>query len=285
MVRFSGSSQVFFLAGAFAVGIASTAAAADLPSSLPPPPVYEAPAPAPIGGGWYLRGDVGYGFEQMSGYNSSVASTVAGFQYRATGLDGQTSIGGGFGYQLNNWFRADVTAEYRTPTNFSAIESYAAGPGYNAGADGYSAHLQSTVALVNGYVDVGTWYGFTPFVGAGVGAAFHKFSGLTDVGLGPGNFGAYGVAAPSNSTQLAWALMTGIDYSIAPNWKLEFSYRYLDMGRVASNGILCEPACAPPYESVGFHVASQDVRVGLRYIFAEVPPPAPMLQAPLVSKY
>jgi opacity protein-like surface antigen len=284
MASFSGSMPAVLLAGAIAIGSASTTLAADMPA-LPPAPMVEAPAPGPAQfSGWYLRGDVGYGFDQMSSFYSNASTFVSGFQYKASAVDGGAFIGGGFGYQLNNWFRGDITAEYRAPLNYSAFETYPAGTGYSAGGDAYTAKIGSTVVLANGYVDLGTWYGFTPFVGAGIGAAFLQFHGLTDVGTGPGNYGGYGTAADANLTNLAWAAMAGFDYSIAPNWKFEVGYRYLDMGRLTSNGIMCQPACAPPYEVQSFHLASQDVRVGLRYVFADVPPVAPMLP-PVISKY
>jgi opacity protein-like surface antigen len=79
--------------------------------------------------------------------------------------------------------------------------------------------------------------------------------------------------------------MAGIDYSIAPNWKVELSYRYLDMGRVSSNGIVCSSTCGGGLQEVqNFHLASNDIRVGVRYMFGEVPM-APPLQGPVVSKY
>lgn len=280
MASFSGSMYALLLAGALMVGAAGGAAAADLP--LPVPPPIEPVLPLPFSG-WYLRGDVGYGFDQISNFTSNLAPLVPGFQYNSVGLDGQAFIDGGVGYQFNNWFRADLTGEYRVPTNFSAIESYAAGPTWSAGGDAYTASIRSTVVLANGYFDLGTWYGFTPFVGAGVGGAFHQFHNLQDFGTG-GGAGGYGIAPDSSMTQLAWALMAGVAYSIAPNWKFELGYRYLDMGHVTSNGIVCQPAtsCGTyPLETQSFHMASHDVRIGLRYVFAEVPPMAP----PLVTKY
>lgn len=280
MTRFSGSMQAFLVAGALVAGTAGVAVAADMP--LPPPPVFEPIAPPPFSG-WYLRGDVGVGFDQMNNFASNDAAIISGFRYNGSGLGMQSIFDLGAGYQFNNWFRADVTAEYRTNSKYWANEGYAAGPGYGAGSDGYSGGVRNEVFLANGYVDLGTWYGLTPFVGAGVGVAESNFNGLTDVGLGPSNYGGYGTAANSNSTQLAWALMAGVDYAIAPNWRLELSYRYLNMGDVRSNGIMCLPTCAPPYEAQSFRMASNDVRIGLLYYFSEIPPMAPQL--PVVSKY
>ena len=282
MTRLTGSMQIFLVGGALVVGTAGMAAAADMP--LPPPPIFEPMAPVPFSG-WYLRGDVGVGLNQMSNFTSSDAPLISGFRYNGSGLGTQAIFGLGAGYQFNNWFRADVTGEYRTDSKYWANEGYAAGVGYGAGTDGYFGAVRNAVVLANGYFDLGTWYGFTPFVGAGVGVADTTFHGLMDVGLGPSNYGGFGTAADRSSTQLAWALMAGVDYAISPNWRVELSYRYLDMGSVRSNGIVCTPLCAPPYEVQSFHMASNDVRVGLRYLFAEIPPMAPPLQGPVISKY
>ena len=39
--------------------------------------------------------------------------------------------------------------------------------------------------MFNGYADLGTWSGVTPYVGAGVGFAYNKLSGFTDTRLLP----------------------------------------------------------------------------------------------------
>lgn len=277
MARSSGNLQAIILAGALAAGTIGTAAAADLPA-LPPPPPLETPAPVEFTG-WYLRGDVGAGLNWMQDFRSSDASLVPGFAYDGTSLGTQAIIGAGVGYQFNNWFRADITGEYRTGSHFHAIESY--NNIYGVGFDQYSGIVRNAVVLANGYFDLGTWWGFTPFVGGGVGVAFSQFHGLTDTGLGPDNIGAFGSAPDKSSTQFAWALMAGVDYSITPNWKVELSYRYLDMGRVSSNPIIC--SCGQPGGEVqSFRMASNDIRVGVRYLFGEVPLAPPL---PVVSKY
>lgn len=269
------SMKAILIATAFVAGAANLAAAADL--GLPPPPAPEAPVES---SGWYLRGDVGAGINMLSDQQSSFAVSVpGGFANNGSGVDVQGMIDLGAGYQFNNWFRADVTGEYRWPTKYWGLESYTASCAMPniACYDRYSANISSAVFLANGYVDLGTWYGVTPFVGAGVGYAYNMFNGLTDTGL---ETGGYGTAANRGFGSLAWALMAGVSYSLTPNLKLEFGYRYLDLGNVASDPIIC--SCGGTnYESERFHLASNDIRLGLRYIFAEVPPIAP----PLVTKY
>jgi opacity protein-like surface antigen len=276
------SMRAIFIAGAFVVGIANLASAADL---LPPPPVPAPEAPMETSG-WYLRGDVGAGINMLSQQDSTFAVSVpVGFANNGSGVGVQALVDVGAGYQFNNWFRFDVTGEYRTPANYWGLESYTpAGlfPSPNCPAvcyDRYSANISSAVFLANGYVDLGTWWGITPFIGAGVGGTYNMFNNLADVGI---ETGGYGTAPNNGQFGLAWALMTGVSYWLTPNLKLEFGYRYLDLGNVVSNPIACAGGCGGNgAESEKFHLASNDIRLGLRYVFAEVPPLAP----PLVTKY
>ncbi len=271
------SIKAILIAGAFVVGIANVAGAADL---LPPPPA--PPQAPPEMNGWYLRGDVGAGINMLSEQDSTFAVSVpGGFANNGSGVGVQGMIDLGAGYQFNNWFRFDVTGEYRWPTRYWGLESYTAfcaAPNI-ACYDRYSADISSAVFLANGYVDLGTWYGITPFIGAGVGGAYNMFNNLTDVGI---ETGGYGTAPNRGAFGFAWAAMAGVSYWLTPNLKLEFGYRYLDLGDVRSYPIACVGGCGGNgAESEKFHLASNDIRLGLRYIFAEAPPMAP----PLITKY
>lgn len=273
------SFRAVIIAGAVAIGAFSVAHAADL--DMPPPPPVEAPPPAPVVSGWYLRGDVGVGIDQLSRFSSTDAAIVGGFSYDGAGLSQQAIIDAGVGYKFNNWIRFDVDGEYRTDTKFWALENYtAACPSMPNSPcfDKYSGHVGTFDVLANGYIDLGTWWNITPFVGGGVGAAFNRFSGLTDLNLSTGGSGS---SATNITTNFAWDLQAGIDYAFLPNWIFEFSYRYFDGGTVKSAPFNCGGACGGPPEVQSFHINSQDVRVGLRYMFADFVPPAP----PLVTKY
>lgn len=280
-----GSIKAFLIASVLAVAATNLAGAADL---LPPPPPLEPViVPAADFGGWYLRGDVGLGLSQLSDFNSAFSETIPGFEHNGQGLGNQAIIGGGVGYKFNNWFRADVTGEYRTGSKLWAYESYRPGGLFPSPAcpnvcyDRYSGSVSSAVFLANGYVDLGTWYGITPFVGGGVGASYNMLHALTDVGIETGGFGT---AQDRNSTQFAWAVMAGFSYSLTSNLKLELGYRYLDMGKVQSNPIVCQNSAGCSFETQGFRLSSNDIRLGLRYVFADVPPPPPPMM-PLVRKY
>jgi opacity protein-like surface antigen len=273
------STKTFLLSGALAIGAFISAHAADL--DLPPSPPLEAPPP-PITSGWYLRGDVGYGFDQLNNFYSNaseMSGTVPGFAYNGSSLGNQINFDLGVGYQINNWVRFDITGEYQSSAKYWAQESYTGASGGNCYTgisrcyDNYSGRLSTFAVLANGYVDLGTWWNFTPFVGAGFGGAFNTLSSVNDYNI---STGGSGFAPSSTSASLAWALMAGVDYSFTPNWKLEVSYRYFNAGRVQTGTFDC--GCG---EIQRFTVSSNDVRVGLRYLFADIP-----LQAPaLVTKY
>ncbi len=166
-------------------------------------------------------------------------------------------------------------------------------------ADFYRGNISSLVGLVNGYVDLGTWFGVTPYVGAGVGLARNTLSGMTDQGIASYTSGAGAVTSgPSggyfgdgSKTNFAWALMAGLDFNVTQNLKLELGYRYLDLGKFGSGASNCLNgtgagtgfACAVNYVSSKNDLASNDFRIGLRWMIGEEPAYAP--EAPLVRKY
>ena len=132
---------------------------------------------------------------------------------------------------------------------------------------------------MNGYVDVGTWYGVTPFFGGGVGIANVEVKGLTDISYGSGAAGGAGnggggFAADHNQTHFAYALMAGLDFAVTPNVTLELGYKYLNLGNVSSAPINCVSATTCPNEVQHYKLQSNDVRLGFRYTFANLLPPA-----------
>ena len=264
--------------------------AADL---LPPPPSLEPPmlrGSVEPDSGFYLRGDAGIGIHQIRGTSSTFAAPVPGFQYDSASLGDTAFLGIGAGYQFNSWFRADLTGEYRSSARFDGVESYDA-QGNAALCSGglrcpdvYTGSVRSAVFLANGYVDLGTWYGLTPYVGAGVGLA-HNMSGITtDRAIGNTGGGYSNGAANSN---FAWALMTGVAYNVNQHLKLELGYRYLNLGSYNSGTIVCQPlnVAGCTQENQHIKIASHDLRFGMRWMFSDAPQPMAMPMPPIVRKY
>lgn len=278
---------------------------------LPPAPAAEPPmlrgSMAPEFSGWYLRGDVGVGINSIRSATSEFlpGKTPNAFGYDSKNLGSSSIFGIGFGYQFNNWFRADLTGEYRGGANYNAVASYfspivapavandCSSPVAGRCPDLYNGQVSSTVLMANGYFDLGTWANITPFVGAGVGFASNKASGFTDKAVG--NTGG-GYSTGSTKTNFAWAGMAGLSYAVSPNLKLELSYRYLDLGTVNSGAIICQPAgvVGCPQENQKLRIASQDLRLGMRWNLSDFGAaqqtyaPAPMVMpapGPLVRRY
>ena len=152
------------------------AVAADI--DAPPPPV-----PAPYVqddnyvSGWYVRGDAGFSWLDMDGFDDGGAATA----------------GGGVGYQVNQYFRTDLRADY----------------GFDQDAGAFD--VSGSTVLWNGYIDVPLSMGFTPYAGVGAGYGWVNYSGA---------------AAPANDDGFAWAVMGGVAFEMAPNITLDAGYRY-----------------------------------------------------------
>src|SRR5207237_10274624 len=106
------------------------------------------------------------------------------------------------------------------------------------GTDTYHATKNEWVVLANAYVDLGTWWCITPFIGAGVGGARVAINGFTDQGIANNGGGALPGLAFGDSVakwHFAWAAHAGFAYKVTPCFTVELAYRYLDM----CNGLPC----------------------------------------------
>ena len=274
------SVKFLIAAGAASLLLSSVAFAADM-AIMPPPPMAYAPAPVQDFGGWYLRGDIGMTNTQAklhtALYDTLPANT--GFQQFGHGFDGGMLFGVGVGYQFNNWFRADITGEYRSKVSFNGTDFFQFNPGGALG-DTYHGGYQSWVGLVNAYADLGTWWCLTPFVGAGVGAATIKTSAFTDVATFPAFDGRTSSFAADGATKtnFAWAVHAGVAYKVTNNFTVELAYRYLDMGTAGhGQGHFFDGTSAGPSTFQFRDMISQDVKLGVRWTCCDVPPPAPPL--------
>ena len=164
--------------------------------------------------GWYLRGDIGYSNQQVDEprqralrrLRRSVDNVYKDF-------DGAPFFGAGIGYRWNNWFRTDVTGEYRSKSDFDGLDYRDAGRSATRSSRTTTRpRSPSGWRSLNGYVDVGTWHGITPFVGAGVGAANVKISDFTDVGSRPVDSVAFG--DDHDEWNFAWALYAGLGFEV-----------------------------------------------------------------------
>lgn len=263
------------------------AAAADMAVPYSPPQVVE----ALVTGGWYLRGDIGLGIEKGRFREPEFDNPPAGYsgRWHKQSLEDSTFFGLGIGYQFTPWLRGDLTGEYRGAVSMSAIGSQY-GSFNNVTGRAYShitGSVSSTVGLANLYADLGTHWGITPYVGAGIGFAYNRITGATQNNTIPsanGPVAVIGAYSDAGKFDFAWALHAGAAFDVSDRLKLDVGYRYLDMG-TATTGYLYgldnnggrtrypDKLSIPDF-------ASHDFRIGMRYLLN-----APAAPVPVIAKY
>ena len=132
---------------------------------------------------------------------------------------------------------------------------------YGGPVDPLHTSLKSYTLMLNAYKDLGNFGGFVPYVGAGVGAAYHQ---LSDVYF-TGNPNLTNVIHGNNDLSFAWSLMAGVGYQISDRAIIDVGYRYIDLGKISSQRS----------DSAGFvnpavrldDITAHEVKVGLRYSF------------------
>lgn len=216
------SLSKIFLTGGFALAFGSAAMAADLPRGLPsmplPPPIQSAPMLVDeFASGWYLRGDLGYRMNDVE-----EVTNFTGFSPTENELKDSFLVGFGGGYKLQ-WFRADVTLDYGTKAKYS-------GRVIPGGAEDFNAKIDSFSVLANVYGDLGTWFGFTPYVGAGAGGAFLRTNDFRSPTFLP----LSSEVESRGEWNFSWAWMAGVSYRVSENFQLDLGYRHIKLGDVST---------------------------------------------------
>lgn len=193
--------------------------------------------------GWYLRGDLGYGFNSDPELSDSFPA-----EFDGDDLDDSFSFGGGIGYNLMRGFRVDLTLDYRNDADlYGFFEDSPQTP--------LTGELSSLVGLVNFYYDLDMGHRITPYIGVGIGFASHTVDGGKTVSAtDPVDF------AGDTETEFAWALMAGVDIDLRSNWKLDIGYRYLNLGDYSA----IDAKTGSKFFNVD-DIESHEIRVGLRY--------------------
>jgi opacity protein-like surface antigen len=281
-------SVKFFVAAGAASLLSSMAFAADM--AIAPSPMY-APPPVEDFGGWYLRGDIGFSNQRVNNIRKSdpTAYSQISSLTETTSFDSGGVFDVGAGYRFNNWFRADVTAQYRGNANFKGSDVFTAsafGLPYN-GQDNYSASKSELLFLANAYVDLGTWWCVTPFIGAGIGTSRVTISNFTDTGVtnihtnplyvGGPPVASFASAANGSKWNFAWAAHAGLAYRISPSVTLELAYSYVDLGS-GTTGVISDFTGFKAGNVFKFNdITSHDLTLGVRWDLDTPPPPPPLV--------
>jgi len=270
-------SVMSLVAAGAATLFSQTVFAADM--AIAPPP-YAAPVVEDFGG-WYLRGDIGFSNQRVDRLNNALDANLTS-SAQTNNFNTAGIFGLGVGYKFNNWFRGDVTGEYRGNSQFFGTDhiTYVGG----VGTDTYHATKNEWVVMANAYVDLGTWWCITPFIGAGVGGARVAINGFTDQGLANNGGGALPGLAYGDSFakwNLAWAVHAGLAYKVTPNFTVELAYRYLDMGDGLTGDLRRFDGVNTVNNPTTFkNITSHDLKLGVRWDLNSPPVYAP----PLIRK-
>jgi opacity protein-like surface antigen len=240
---------------------ANSARAADVIEA----PVYSEPAPPAVieqAGGWYIRGDIDYHMVDVEGITYSTAGGTD--EFIAADLDDSWSLGGGIGYNVSKHFRVDLTADYWAKSDFRGATDGGCGVSVTCISTDTSA-MSAWVLLANAYADLGTYGGFTPYIGAGIGVAHVAWDDLSNTSCdaaNPASCDATVVHGGGKGWRAAGALMAGASYCVTDKVELDGGYRYTRVGGGEMFGFAV--GGGPGYDD-GFDV--HEVRGGLRYNF------------------
>lgn len=263
-------SSMKLLAFAAATALTTTTAvAADFPAA---PRVVD----APTFGGWYLRGDIGMTNQQVKSLDNVLFATTANLVIHDKNFEAGMLFGVGAGYRWSNWLRFDVTGEYRGETGFHGFDTWTQGGA--ARFNNYTAKKSEWLVLANAYIDLGTWWNITPFIGAGVGwssVTIHSFRDAGTDGLAPTM--AYADAA--SKSNFAWALHGGLAYEVTRSFTVELAYRYVNLGNGVTGDIIAFDGTNSVVNPMHFKtITSHDVKFGVRWMLQPEPAYGPLMR-------
>lgn len=242
--------------------VASPLAAAKAADLGPPPEPMAVPAPAPAtaccAGGLYLKGFVGVTNQEADGFTDEIIANN-NFNILSHGFDSSPLAGVGIGYQYSRKFRFDLTGEYRGKSDFRGLD-HAVDFGYN---NQHTGTKSEWLMLANGYWDIATFKGFTPYVGAGAGLAAVTLEDFWDVNV---NNNGLHYASDNTEWNFAWALHAGMAYDVSDNLTLDMAYRYVNLGdgKTGSYSSYDDPGDVSGPLTIE-DIDSHDIMVGLRW--------------------
>ncbi|QCK88433.1 porin family protein [Phreatobacter aquaticus] len=249
----------------------AAALAADIVVRAPTAPLAPPVLAEDFSSGWYVRGDFTTSlYRRPSARYFDQVNFAPGQWVSLRDTRGGTAFGGGLGLGFKyRWFRLDTTLEIRSAASVSGM----APP---EGNWAYAGPLPSPVrterfgvasqaALVNAYVDLGTFGPVTPYLGAGIGVARLTAGSYSSTPVAAaaqlGETTVIPTLAGTTKWTLAWAGMAGFTIDVTPQTKLDLGYRYLHMGALRFTD-----TAGGAYRTT---VAAHEVRLGLRYMFGD----------------
>ena len=258
------------------------------------PPIYvdQAPdyVPVEVGSGWYLRGDIGYAFSHPFEHQTAVSGSTT-FTADSSLFTGSI----GMGYHLNDFLRVELNAGILPTNKFGDhalvpdgcaghTNTVTIGPGGTiiigtaAATEDCEATNRATnkgySVMANGYVDLGTYVGLTPYIGGGVGIAYNKYFKTQGerncVEVAPDSTGAGGFTCDDPAGykgsedseakyNLAYSLGAGLSYQVSKNLSVDLGYEYFSIP--SAKFVAYDDGAFGIHKGINY----QTVKLGLRY--------------------
>jgi outer membrane immunogenic protein len=239
------------LAATCAIVSVQVASAADLPTKAPP----RAPV-LPIAYNWagfYVGGNVGYGWTNIDSTAFNTAGDLAGTSSQdRRGIFGGGQIG--YNFMIDPIFLVGVEGDFDWADLTGSSDSCSAtGCSHSDGKTSWFATARGRL----GYV-MNNWLIF-----ATGGAAWTHSSSVRTITASINNPGVVGEVATGTSTHPGWTFGGGVEYGFAPRWSAVLEYLYIQTS--GSTDFTYPTATADRHvDSIG-HLNT--VRLGVNYHF------------------
>lgn len=176
---------------------------------------------------------------QTSYYDDMYVRVDGGYAIGMKKTEGAAIFDAGVGFRLNDYFRADVTAEWR-PWGRQKFK--------DNGVEVGKADMWTLGAMANIYASYHVYDKFSVYATGGVGYSYNKTDKFK---------GEYKGEGKSN---FAWNVGAGVEYALTPCVTLDLGYRYSDLGKAK---VKSYATGAKLEEDVRY----SDVKIGMQYYF------------------
>lgn len=212
----------------------------------------------------YMRADVGYSFSGTPDVKWPVTDGFGNFlgdKVSKIAIQDTWVAEGGFGCGSGGW-RGELVLGYRGERKIDGEPLIWAPPNANVD-DPLHTKLSSYTLMVNAYRDLVTFGAFTPYVGVGIGMAYHR---VPDVYFTENPFLLNRIEG-NNDLSFAWQVMAGLGYRLSDRATLDVGYRYVDLGK-ATSGRADTAGFVNPRVVID-DITAHELKVGIRFQLGE----------------
>ncbi len=219
---------------------------------------------------WYIRGDFGVGrYSDMDG-NGNSGGTVFGVD----GLDFDTiySFGAGFGRYITPSIRLGLDLDYRHNSSSTFVTGDPAAVPALTNLGTIPLELSTTSVMLNAVYNFSPERRFSPYVGGGVGIAFHEldFNGRTytnSISAPPATDTGTIFGTGGSSTAFAANVMAGVSVNVRQGLYLDVGYKFSYLGDASVDFNYTHPSApADTGSTIDFDdIMTHEFKIGLRY--------------------